>query len=72
MNNIFFIELTDAYDSKVYVNIANVDWMEQTKEQVSGETRNYIRLHCGAKWVRVKETVKQIQEKINAINQNIS
>ncbi len=71
MNNIFFIELTDAYGSKVYVNLSNVDWMEHTTEQVGAKTLDCIRLHCGGKWVRVTETVKQIQEKLNIINKNI-
>jgi len=71
MNNIFFIELTDAYGSKVYVNLSNVDWMEHTKEDVGSKTVNCIRLHCGSYWVRVTETIEQIQEKLNIINQNI-
>ncbi len=71
MNNIFFIELTDAYGSKVYVNLANVDWMEHTKEDVGAKTLDCIRLHCGGKWVRVTETMEQIQEKLNNINNNI-
>jgi hypothetical protein len=71
MNNIFFIELTSAYGSKVYVNLSNVDWMEHTKEQVGAKTLDCIRLHCGDKWVRVTETMEQIQEKLNIINNNI-
>jgi|LakMenE01Jun11ns_1017448.scaffolds.fasta_scaffold8660016_2 3-keto-L-gulonate-6-phosphate decarboxylase len=68
MNNIFFIELTDAYGSKVYVNLSNVDWMEHTKEQIGTVTVNYIRLHCGGNWVRVTETIEQIQEKLLIIS----
>jgi Fe-S cluster biosynthesis and repair protein YggX len=71
MNNIFFIELTNAYGSKVYVNLSNVDWMEHTKEQVGAKTLDCIRLHCGDKWVRVTETMEQIQKKLNIINNNI-
>ena len=71
MNNIIFIELTDAYGSKVYVNLANVDWMEHTTEDVGDKTLDCIRLHCGGKWVRVTETVEQIQEKLNIISQHI-
>jgi hypothetical protein len=71
MNNIFFIELTNAYGSKVYVNLANVDWMEHTKEDVGAKTVNCIRLHCGDRWVRVTETITQIQEKLNIITQHI-
>ena len=71
MNNIFFIELTDAYGSKVYVNLSNVDWMEHTKEQIGTVTVNYIRLHCGGNWVRVTETIEQIQEKLLIISQHI-
>jgi hypothetical protein len=71
MNNIFFIELTDAYGSKVYVNLSNVDWMEHTTEQVGAKTLDCIRLHCGGKWVRVTETMEQIQKKLNNINNNI-
>ncbi len=71
MNNIFFIELTDAYGSKVYVNLSNVDWMEHTTEQVGAKTLDCIRLHCGDKWVRVTETMEQIQKKLNIINNNI-
>jgi hypothetical protein len=68
MNNIFFIELTDAYGSKVYVNLSNVDWMEPIKEQIGTVTVNYIRLHCGGKWVRVTETIEKIQEKLLIIS----
>lgn len=68
MNNIFFIELTDAYGSKVYVNLSNVDWMEHTTEQVGAKTLDCIRLHCGGKWVRVTETIEKIQEKLLIIS----
>ena len=71
MNNIFFIQLTDAYGSKVYVNLSNVDWMAHTTEQVGAKTDNCIRLHCGPNWVRVTETMEQIQEKLNIITQHI-
>jgi hypothetical protein len=71
MNNIFFIELTDAYGSEVYVNLSNVDWMEHTTEDVGDKTLDCILLHCGGKWVRVTETIEQIEEKLNIINQNI-
>jgi len=53
------------------VNLSNVDWMEHTTEQVGAKTLDCIRLHCGGKWVRVTETMEQIQEKLNIINKNI-
>ena len=68
MSKIFFFELTDLDDNKIFVNIANIDVMQSIKSMQHGDL---TKLSIGDDPLCVKESIDYIKEKLHIINEHI-
>lgn len=68
MSKIFFFELTDLDDNKIFVNIANIDVMQYIQSIQHGDI---TKLNIGNDALCVKESIDFIKEKLHIINEHI-